>query len=86
MRKGQTKVSPMQAKINDYKRFAFTSICISVFFYLGMVLPTEGKTDFITYGYLFATIAFLCTSGLFFGIAIKYKKTLAEQEDDSIQQ
>lgn len=67
-------------KIMDYRHFAIILLCVGSFFYLGTILPSEGKTLYNTYGYLLASVLFLISSTTCFLQAIKYKKQLAENE------
>ncbi|MCP3742602.1 YrhC family protein [Rossellomorea sp. BNER] len=74
----------LQEKIIDYKRFAFTLLALSVFLYLGVVIPAESKTVFKTYILMGGTSILLGLSTLFFFKAIKYKKQLSESDKDSL--
>ena len=78
------KENKLAAKMKDYKRFAITLLCVGSFFYLGTILPTEGKTLYSTNGYMLASVFFLSASIGCFLQATKYKKDLAEiDEQDS---
>lgn len=81
----KANASQVQAKVIDFKRFAFVLLMVSVFLYLGVLIPSEGKTALQTYGAMGATIVCIGLSGLFFAKTIKYKKILAEMnESDTI--
>ncbi|WP_421380025.1 YrhC family protein [Bacillus salacetis] len=71
-------------KLIDYKRFAFVLVSLSVFLYLGAVLPVEEKTLFKTYMLMSGTIVMLGFSGLFFYRAAKLKKQLADMDDEQL--
>jgi hypothetical protein len=71
-------------KIIDYKRFAFILVSLSVFLYLGAVLPVEEKTLFKTYMLMGGTVIMLGFSGLFFFHAAKLKRKLTEMDDEQI--
>ncbi|TYS00837.1 hypothetical protein FZC84_04920 [Rossellomorea vietnamensis] len=71
-------------KIIDYKRFAFILVSLSVFLYLGAVLPVEEKTLLKTYMLMGGTVVMLGFSGLFFYQAARWKKKLAEMEDEQV--
>jgi YrhC-like protein len=85
-RKKQT-VALLRSKMVDFKQFAITLLCVGSFFYLGTILPTGDKSMIDTYVYMGATIVFLGMSIVFFSLSKKYKKILAEMDDqDSLQQ
>ncbi|PLT35241.1 hypothetical protein CUU64_04205 [Bacillus sp. V5-8f] len=65
----------------DFQRFAVTLLCVSVFFYLGTVIPSEGKTVFTTYIMMGVTVLFLVGSITFFMLSRKYKKILLDQDE-----
>jgi hypothetical protein len=71
-------------KIIDYKRFAFVLVSLSVFLYLGAVLPLEEKTLLKTYMLMGGTVVLLGLSGVFFFQAARLKKKLAEMDDEQI--
>ena len=66
----------LTAKMMDYRHFAIILLCVGSFFYLGTILPSEGKTLSSTYGYLFASVLFLIASAACFLQATKCKKIL----------
>jgi len=72
------KLKNLSAKMIDYKRFAITLLCVGSFFYLGTILPTEGKTAFDMNGYMLASVLFLAASIACFLQSSRYKKNLAE--------
>ncbi|MGE7759166.1 YrhC family protein [Peribacillus sp. NPDC097895] len=88
MKNGKKQSAAMlRSKMVDYKQFAITLLCVGTFFYLGTILPSGAKALMDTYVYMGATIMFLGISILFFRLSNKYKKTLAEMDDqDSLQQ
>ncbi|WP_349727961.1 YrhC family protein [Peribacillus frigoritolerans] len=84
-RKKQT-VALLRSKMVDFKQFAITLLCVGSFFYLGTILPSGDKAMIDTYVFMGATITFLCMSIVFFSLSKKYKKTLAEMDDqDTLQ-
>ncbi|RFU71640.1 hypothetical protein D0469_00595 [Peribacillus saganii] len=85
MKNGRMAVSKIVAKEIDYKRFGFSLLFVGVFFYLGSVIPKEGKTMLDTYAMMGTTCLMLVVSAIFFSLSIKYKKLRSEiKEDDSI--
>lgn len=79
-------VALLRSKMVDFKQFAITLLCVGSFFYLGTILPSGDKAMIGTYVYMGATITFLGMSIVFFSLSKKYKKILAEIDDqDSLQ-
>lgn len=70
----------LRAAVADYSRFAFTLLAVSVFFYLGVVIPKDGKGIIQTDIMMGATGLFLIIAFVFFRKAIKYKRILQELE------
>ncbi|MCA1056232.1 YrhC family protein [Rossellomorea aquimaris] len=71
----------IQNKINDYKRFGFTLLALSVFMYLGVVIPSETVTPVKVMTLMSGTVVLLSVSLLFFTKAIKYKKDLQSADE-----
>ncbi|WP_409251451.1 YrhC family protein [Bacillus sp. SCS-153A] len=74
----------LNEKIIDYKRFAFVLVSVSVFLYLGAVLPVEEKTLLKTYVLMGGTVVMLGFSGLFFYQAAKLKKKLTDMDEEQV--
>ncbi|WP_456273949.1 YrhC family protein [Bacillus sp. AK031] len=72
-------------KIIDYKRFAFVLVSLSVFLYLGAVLPVEEKTLMKTYVLMGGTVVLLAFSGMFFYQAARLKKKLSDMDDEQVK-
>ncbi|PLS15661.1 hypothetical protein CVD28_21460 [Bacillus sp. M6-12] len=72
----------MLAKETDYKRFGFCLLFVGVFFYLGSVIPQEGKTLLDTYVMMGATCLMLLVSAKFFSLSLKYKKLRSQTEEE----
>jgi hypothetical protein len=71
----------LQHKINDFKRFGFTLLALSVFMYLGVVVPSETVTPVKTLTLMSGTVVLLGLSLIFFTKAIKYKKDLQSADE-----
>jgi hypothetical protein len=71
----------IQHKINDFKRFGFTLLALSVFMYLGVVIPSETVTPVKTMTLMSGTVVLLGLSLIFFTKAIKYKKDLQSADE-----
>ncbi|MDQ0216713.1 hypothetical protein J2S13_003197 [Oikeobacillus pervagus] len=75
-------VKRLTEKMVDYKRFAFTLIALSVFLYLGVVLPIDGRTDIKTYILMIGNILLLALSVIFFLASFMYKKRIQQFEEN----
>lgn len=74
------KDEKLTTKMHDYRRFATILLCVGSFFYLGSIVPSEGKTLFSIHGYLISSVLFLIASIACFYQVTKCKKQLAENE------
>ncbi len=72
----------LQHKIIDYKRFGFTLLALSVFLYLGVVIPAEGKTILKTYILMGGTVVLLSASLMFFMKSNRFKKELQSLDEE----
>ncbi|WP_082892654.1 YrhC family protein [Rossellomorea aquimaris] len=76
-----TNKKTIQQKINDFKRFGFTLLALSVFMYLGVIIPSETVTSSKTVTLMTGTVVLLGFSLVFFTKAIKYKKELHSADE-----
>lgn len=76
------KLKELQAKMADYTQFAFILLTVSVFLYIGVLIPPSvGKEIFQVYLLMGTTVLFLSLSFYFFQKAIKYKHQLSDMEE-----
>lgn len=68
-------------KMVDYKQFATTLLTVGVFFYMGIIIPSETKVMADIYIATGASLGFLAGSFLFFTIAKRYRNRLIESEE-----
>ncbi|CAG9619406.1 YrhC family protein [Sutcliffiella rhizosphaerae] len=74
-------VKELQAKLQDYKRFAIILTAASVFLYIGVVFQHAGKNSLQLFT-MMGTTALLLVFAIFFIFRVsKIKKQLQEQED-----
>ncbi|AKP47897.1 MULTISPECIES: YrhC family protein [Bacillus] len=78
----ENQCKKIKEKIVDFKRFGCTLTALSVFLYLGVVLPVEGKTEIQTNMLMAGTVVLIIGSALFFYKAQKYHVQLTEYEED----
>ncbi|APH04302.1 YrhC family protein [Bacillus weihaiensis] len=67
--------------VSDYKNYAFVLLAASVFLYIGVVLPGQGKEPLYDWVMMGTTFLFLVGSYSCFRISLNYKKQLDEQEE-----
>lgn len=72
----------VQQLMIDFKRFAFLLLAVSVFLYIGMLIPAQGQDPNTMKEYIMmgTTSVFLLASFLCFKRSITYKKRLDEEE------
>ncbi|MEH7547778.1 MULTISPECIES: YrhC family protein [Bacillaceae] len=78
--KQQTKV--LYEKMVDFKRFGTVLLAVGIFFYLGVIIPVEGKTELAQNLMVLSSTSFIALSILFF---IQYKQCqlkLLEMDDN----
>jgi len=69
-------------KMIDYKRFALTLICVSVFLYFGTMISIS-RDNLYTSFLLLVTILFLCAAAVFFSLSASYQKKSIQEEEDN---
>ncbi|MEH7379862.1 YrhC family protein [Bacillus sp. JJ1533] len=67
----------LRSKITDFTNFGYILLALSVFLYIGIIIPEE-RSPFQIYLMMGSTLIFLCLSFTFFFLAIKYKKQSEE--------
>ncbi|MGO4887364.1 YrhC family protein [Anaerobacillus sp. MEB173] len=74
----EDRVKQLTEKVNDYKRFSYILIALSVFLFLGLIIPAEGNmgNDITLIGgsLLLLGFAFACHR-----IAMKSREQLEEE-------
>lgn len=69
-----------EQKRSDYRRFGFTLLYLSVFLYLGVLIPGISDTAVKLYSLMGMTMVLLIASFTFFKKAIAYQKRIMEEE------
>lgn len=77
--KDQTKI--LNEKMVDFKRFAVVLLSVAVFFYLGVIIPAEIKSEMDINIMMIASMSFLAVSILFFIESKKCQLKLRDMED-----
>ncbi|PFO03630.1 hypothetical protein COJ85_13340 [Bacillus sp. AFS076308] len=67
--KQQTKM--LYEKMVDFKRFGTVLLAVGIFFYLGVIIPVEAKTELAQNLMVLSSTSFIALSILFF---IQYKQ------------
>jgi predicted permease len=75
-------VKEIQDKVADYTRFGMVLLAVSVFMFIGVLIPNEGKGMLQLYIIMTTTLSFLGASLYFFQKVNKYKKTLSEVDEE----
>ncbi|MCA1031839.1 YrhC family protein [Bacillus timonensis] len=69
-------IKSLQAKVNDYTRFSFILICVSVFLYIGVLIPNEDKGSLQINLLMVTTFLFLVLAFYFFRKVISLKREI----------
>ena len=72
----------LQALIIDFKQYAFILLAVSVFLYIGVTLPDQGKAEIYDYVLMITTILCLISAFVCFKTSLKYKKQLDQTEEN----
>ncbi|WP_246940621.1 YrhC family protein [Bacillus pinisoli] len=69
-------------KITDFNRFGMVLLAVSVFLFIGVLIPSEEGREMTQMTVMMAsTIVLLIASFLFFKKAVTYKKKISELEE-----
>jgi L-asparagine transporter-like permease len=71
----------LHALMVDFKQYAFILMAVSVFLYIGVVLPDQGKEEIYDIVLMLTTLLFLIGSFICFKASLNYKKQLDKQEE-----
>lgn len=68
-------------KMVDFKRFAIILLAVGVFFYLGVIIPSESKSEININMMMLSSLSFLAVSILFFIQSKQCQLKLMKMED-----
>ncbi|OAS84994.1 YrhC family protein [Metabacillus litoralis] len=71
----------LQALIIDFKQYAFILLAVSVFLYIGVTLPDQGKAEIYDNVLMITTILCLISAFVCFKTSLKYKKQIDQIEE-----
>ncbi|MBM6619671.1 YrhC family protein [Bacillus sp. RD4P76] len=72
----------LQDKITDFTRFGMVLLAVSVFLFIGTLIPNEGKSMIQTYLMLGTNFILLGAAFYFFQKSVKLKNKLVEMQED----
>jgi hypothetical protein len=78
----EVKMKDLQGKMVDYTRFGMVLLAVSVFMFIGILVPNEGKTMTQTYVMMVTDTVFLAAALFYFKKGIKYKNKLAKIKEN----
>ncbi|MGM0874351.1 MAG: YrhC family protein [Bacillota bacterium] len=73
----------LQALMVDFKQYAFILMAVSVFLYIGVALPDQGKEELYDIVLMITTVIFLIGSFICFKASLNYKKQLDKLEEQN---
>ncbi|MCT8139577.1 YrhC family protein [Anaerobacillus sp. CMMVII] len=71
----------LEDKIADYKRFAFILLALTIFLFLGLIVPNEGVSQNQQLVLIGLSISSLILAAVFHKKAMKYKEQLYSEEN-----
>lgn len=71
----------LQDKITDFTRFGMVLLAVSVFLFIGMLIPNEGKSIVQTYAMIGSELLLLGAAFYFFQKSVKLKNKLIEMQE-----
>jgi len=72
-------VEKLEAKVTDYKRFAFILLALSVFMFIGLIIPNEGVSSTQQVAMIILSISSIGFAVIFHNKAMKARELLSEQ-------
>jgi hypothetical protein len=75
------EMKDLQDKITDFSRFGMVLLAVSVFLFIGTLIPSEDKAVLQTNLMMISTIFFLGIAFFFFRKVASYKKQLIELDE-----
>jgi hypothetical protein len=76
------KIKDLQGKMVDYTRFGMVLLAVSVFMFIGILIPNEGKNMVQTYVMMGTDTVLLAGAFFFFKKGIKYKNKITEIKEE----
>ncbi|WP_017728585.1 YrhC family protein [Halalkalibacterium ligniniphilum] len=76
----EQKIQELEGKVADYKRFGFILLSLSVFLFIGAIIPSDYARFEMPELFIVAVFVSLGLSLLFHQKALAYQKKLLEQE------
>jgi hypothetical protein len=78
----EMQIKDLQGKMTDYTRFGMVLLAVSVFMFIGILIPNEGKSMVQTYVMMGADTVLLAAAFYFFKKGIKYKNELTKIKEE----
>ncbi|KAA0549317.1 hypothetical protein FZW96_05245 [Bacillus sp. BGMRC 2118] len=77
-----TDKKSLQDKMTDFTRFGMVLLAVSVFLFIGILIPNEGKSMIQTYVMIGTNFLILVAAFYFFQQSVKLKNKLLEMQED----
>jgi ABC-type uncharacterized transport system permease subunit len=78
----EQQMKVLYEKMVDFKRFGTVLLAVGIFFYLGVIIPVDTKTDFVLNLMVLSSTAFIALSILFFIQSKQCQHRLLEMNDN----
>lgn len=76
----ERKEKQLKDKVADYRRFGFIMITMSIFLFIGLLIPTEASLNHMEGFMIGAILTLLVLATIFHFIAIKAEKQLFKED------
>ncbi|MDT8861499.1 YrhC family protein [Alkalihalobacillus sp. MEB130] len=73
------KIKQLEAKVTDYKQFGFILLSLSIFLFIGLVIPTESTVIVVPNLFIAGIFIALALAVVFHRLAMKAQKQLYEE-------
>ncbi|GAE26985.1 hypothetical protein JCM9140_3095 [Halalkalibacter wakoensis JCM 9140] len=78
------KVKQLEAKVADYKQFGFILLSLSIFLFIGLVIPTEHNTMMVSPSWFVGGIFLALMFAVFcHQLAMRTQKQLTEEDNEA---
>ncbi|WP_211274647.1 YrhC family protein [Anaerobacillus arseniciselenatis] len=79
--KSSVTTNILKGKVTDYKRFAFILLALSVFMFIGLIVPNEGVSQMQQMILIILSITSIVFAFIFHKMAMKFREQLFNEEE-----
>ncbi len=79
--KSNVATNILKDKVTDYKRFAFILLALSVFLFIGLIVPNEGVSQIQDTVLIILSISSIIFAFIFHKMAMKFREQLFNEKE-----